>query len=92
MSNKVDTGPPWFQITNVCPCNPTSNNPSGRGLSSCPFGVQTNIKKLMTEAKMPTSPKVKVPTGSLYQDAQYIPPQLNPRQNTRIGQQWRNPY
>lgn len=33
-------GQPWYRISDVCPCSPSQSFPTGRGFTSCPFGVQ----------------------------------------------------
>lgn len=59
-------GEPWFRIPESCPCNPLLSNPTGRGFTACPFGVQFDIpssssEPLMTLAKEPTKKDDSVP-------------------------------
>jgi len=83
---------PWWREQEFCPCPSEYNNETGRGFVSCPYGVE-NEKEVMF-GKIPTVPnpeKIKKEmTGSLVQDKQWIPPQLQPRPLSRIGQQWRS--
>ncbi len=88
---KVNTDQPWYPISNICPCDPKFNDITGRGLSRCPFGITTN----QSEIKSAIQPVRQTPTGltgSLFQNNQYSPPQLDPRQNVRIENQWRNAF
>ena len=83
---------PWWRETEICPCDSQFNNETGRGFVSCPYGIEN--EKLAKFGRIPTVPnpqevKQKM-TGSLVQDKQWIPPQLNPRPLSRIGQQWRS--
>jgi hypothetical protein len=36
----TETNTPWFGMSDVCPCNPELQNPTGRGRVGCGFGVQ----------------------------------------------------
>ncbi len=85
----VVTGGPWFPSENVCPCDPKLSFPSGRGLTSCPFGVMEPEKRPVAQLynKIPTQQEI---TGIIYNDAQFIPPQMDPRPLTRIGESWRS--
>lgn len=47
--NFVITDKPWYPYQDVCPCDPKLSNPTGRGYTSCPYGVQTDIKSLNKE-------------------------------------------
>lgn len=92
---------PWFRQEDVCPCNTSLNNPTGRGHSLCPFGVdfqvpyankqplltlEENTKNGYTVEAVPTEPKKYV----LYPPFQYTAPQMEPRQWVRVGVEWRN--
>jgi hypothetical protein len=82
----VKTGEPWFNNTNICPCNPKLSNVTGRGFTPCPFGIsQPNFSELRA-VDAPSSQIV----GSLYSENQVVPPQLQPRELYRIGVEWRN--
>lgn len=85
----VVTEGPWYPINNVCPCDPKLSFPSGRGISSCPFGVMENEKRpsFQIPNKLPTQEQI---TGIIYNEGQYIPPQMDPRPLTRIGERWRS--
>lgn len=96
---------PWFPMRDVCPCNPKLSGPTGRGYSGCPFGVQfpdtingqaapnglvplsslQNIKGQWVPEKVQ-----ELPFGAAYPTGSYVPPQLQPRQNVRIGVTWRS--
>ena len=90
---KTETNTPWFRIEDKCPCNPNDSNVTGRGFTPCTFGIQfetpnqVNLAKTPYLAPQPVNEKL---VGSLYENNQYVPPQLEPRQLTRIGQQWRS--
>jgi hypothetical protein len=77
------TSKPWYTITNVCPCDPNMSNTTGRGFTSCPFGVSKPMedKLVGTDASL---------TGSLFGSNQVVPPQLQPRELHRIGVEWRS--
>jgi hypothetical protein len=45
-------GEPWFRISDSCPCNPNLSNPTGRGFTPCPFGVQFDAPKSYSEPIM----------------------------------------
>lgn len=90
---KVQTDGPWYPISNVCPCNPDLSDPTGRGTVPCPFGIQTDQKKVSYASMgLPMAPKGGAPKGSLYSMNQFSPPQKDPRPNTRIENQWRNAF
>ena len=81
---------PWFRTQEVCPCNPADSNVTGRGYTPCNFGLQMDQNQINMAARRNTG---SVPLkGALYQDKQFPAPQLDPRQLTRIGNQWRNPF
>lgn len=110
--NTTVTDKPWFPIMNVCPCDPSLSNPSGRGIVPCPYGFQSNIEKVpKNEVLMPLSMvegsndkngyKVlsdellvnnngRLLMGSMYQNDQYVPPQMDPRSLWQIGYNWRS--
>lgn len=81
----VVTEGPWFPSDNVCPCNPKLSFPTGRGLTPCPFGVMEPEKR--STAQHTTENQI---TGIIYNDAQFIPPQMDPRPLARIGESWRS--
>ena len=84
------TNEPWYPTTNICPCDPNLSNQTGRGFTTCPYGIETdnttnngvkqNIKGITLNNTL----------GNLYNDQQYIPPQYDPRPSSRIGIQWRS--
>ncbi len=82
----VKTNEPWFNNTNICPCDPKLSNTTGRGFTACPFGISTpNTNELIT-VDVPMSQVV----GSLYSQNQVVPPQMQPRELYKIGIEWRN--
>jgi len=89
----VTTGSPWYNIENLCPCDPNLSNTSGQGYSGCPFGINEapppslNVSNSQLASQIPQ----KQMTGAMYSMNQFVPIQLNPYPNTRIGQSWRNP-
>jgi hypothetical protein len=91
--NAVITQEPWFPYSNVCPCDPMLTNPSGRGFSGCPYGIK---KEDAPKENLPLSQLInQIPVksgmeGTLFSSNQFVPPQMNPRQLTRIGQEWRD--
>lgn len=97
---KYKTDTPWYPIENVCPCDPNDTNISGRGYTPCAFGVQyetpnnvnlfNQMKPTKTQSMVKESMVKENTIGSLFQDNQIVPPQLQPRMLTRIGQQWRS--
>jgi hypothetical protein len=80
----IKTSKPWYTITNVCPCDPKLSNTTGRGFTSCPFGVSKPI-----EGDLVGTSGVSL-TGSLFGSGQVVPPQLQPRELYRIGVEWRS--
>lgn len=94
---------PWYPITDVCPCDTQLNNPSGRGYTSCPMGVQfdrpqTQISPVMSLRNvggvyLGEPMTVSVP-GSMFPGpsttATVTPPQLDPRQLVRVGYSFRS--
>lgn len=86
---KFRVGEPWYRIEDQCPCDPNAINITGRGYTPCAYGTQFEdlpMNRAVNYTGIPSEPLV----GSLYNTKQIVPPQLYPRQNTRIGQQWRN--
>lgn len=97
----TDSSDKWFPMFDVCPCNPELSNPTGRGITACPFGISNNIP---VDEKIPVSKLVNknglyvpesmtkqdLPFGSLFTPTNYIPPQLQPRPSSRIGLFWRS--
>jgi len=90
----VKTGEPWYTVSNVCPCDPNLSNKTGRGFTACPLGLS-----LEKGTNAPIAPLSQLPgqqpapgqmTGALFNQHQAVPPQMWPRQLSRIGQQWRN--
>ena len=95
--NKVNTDLPWFNMSNVCPCDPKYSNITGRGYTPCTFGIQTDEKEIhysIEHNRLPplhTITNNQYGTGMLYENNQYVPPQLTPpRPLARIGQQFRS--
>lgn len=100
----VTMSQPWYQYTTTCPCNPELSNTSGRGFTSCPFGVQFEKSPVnSTNSQMPLmqisgsgqiTPVKSLPVGSMIPDFKNIPiatpPQFQPRALSRIGEQWRS--
>jgi hypothetical protein len=86
---KTKTTTPWYPVENICPCDPNDTNISGRGFTPCAFGVQYETPNIVKSNRNKQSESAKQP-GVLVQDNQNVPPQLQPRMLTRIGQQWRS--
>ncbi len=91
----IKTGSPWYPGNgdNICPCDPNLSNSSGRGFTACPLGINLeepdynyNSQKL-AGINLPDESQV---TGSMYNNGQLVPPQLQPRQLIRIGEEWRS--
>lgn len=85
----VKTGAPWFNEDNICPCDPNLSNTSGRGYTACPYGISTDTPQwnLSVGSQIPKQNQV---TGNMYNKNQFVPPQLQPRQLVRIGEEWRS--
>ncbi len=88
----VVTGAPWFNNENVCPCDPKLSNSSGRGFTACPMGVQEktpmwNVSNSQLYSEIPEKNQIQ---GSMFNQNQFVPPQLQPRQLVRIGEEWRS--
>lgn len=89
------TDTPWYTYTNVCPCDPKLSNQTGRGFTACPMGVDETQQKpisgsLLNSQKLQETPLTSQVVGSMFGSNQYVPPQLDPRQLTRIGSAWRS--
>lgn len=87
-TNTKNTGPPWFPTENTCPCNINENNITGRGYTSCNFGIsekQTMPSYFAIKSNKTGDEK----SGSLFNQKQNVPPQLDPYPAIRIGQEWR---
>lgn len=90
----VTTGSPWFNSIgeNVCPCDPKLSNKTGRGFTACPLGInyETPMWNLPVFQMASQIPRGQV-MGSMYaNENQFVPPQLQPRQLVRIGEEWRS--
>jgi hypothetical protein len=87
----VNTGEPWYNQSNICPCDPNLSNSSGRGFTSCPMGIQEKSKPENLPMSQLTAqmPKPGQAVGSLYSN-KTVPPQMWPRQLVRVGQSWRS--
>lgn len=85
----IETKGPWFPTENICPCDPKLSFPTGRGISGCPFGVMEYEKRPSAQLfnKVPKESEI---TGIIFNNAQFIPPQMDPRPLTRIGERWRS--
>jgi len=89
----IKTDEPWYSYSNVCPCDPKLSNNSGRGFTACPLGINQeapmwNLPMYQMASKIPDPTQV---VGNLYGSGnQFVPPQLQPRQLIRIGQEWRS--
>lgn len=88
----VTTGEPWYPISNVCPCNPNLSGTTGRGFTACPFGltIEKPGKPYPLGQLIGQIPKNSQIVGSLYNQDQYVPTQLDPRPLSKIGYQWRS--
>jgi len=90
----ITTGPPWYygEGINVCPCDPNLSNSTGRGFTACPLGInqeapQWNLPMFQSVSQIPETNI----TGSMFGSGnQFVPPQLQPRQLVRIGEEWRS--
>lgn len=94
----VITDKPWYSYSNVCPCDPKLSNQSGRGFTACPLGIMENNDStesswLSQQFNSQKKNQVPIPSrivGNMYNDSQFVPPQLQPRQLVRVGQVWRD--
>ncbi len=87
------TGKPWFPYENICQCDPKDSNPTGRGFTSCTFGVNEQ-KDFYPFGQFKSPSNISSPQGALFPNSSGVletsPPQLQPRQMTRIGNAWRS--
>lgn len=90
----VKTDQPWYSYENICPCDPNLSNNTGRGFTACPLGINQeapmwNLPMYQTASQLPGSNQT---VGNLFASGgnQFVPPQLQPRQIIRIGQEWRS--
>jgi hypothetical protein len=60
-------GEPWFPMTDVCPCNQSLSNPSGRGYTACPFGVDYYSEPTAAQLQMAQQ----APKGPLLNSLQF---------------------
>ena len=104
----TETNTPWFGMSDVCPCDPDLQNPTGRGRVACGFGVQFDQNAINRAASQrePLQTVVSsnqgsyhtmavpatLPKGSMYPGKQNPPPQADPRPLVRIGQEWRSAW
>ncbi len=86
-----DTGTP------TCPCDPNLDNPTGRGISACPYGITSQNSaslNLPSSQLMFQQPNKNQVIGTLFSEKESIvfssPPQFQPRQLVRIGNEWRS--
>lgn len=96
----IDMNQPWFRVNDICPCDPSQSNPTGRGFTGCPYGVSfeaedTKVKPLVRlelndDYKYVPTPVTNLPYGSLYAPMSYVPPNLQPRALMRVGNTWRS--
>ena len=65
----VFTDEPWYPIKNTCPCDPNLSNPTGRGFTPCPFGVNFQEKQInqSINSKKPLMKVVSTINGPNYQ-------------------------
>lgn len=89
----ITTSGPWYSYSNVCPCDPKLSNATGRGFTACPYGISDkspnwNLPAFQVLSQYPEN-KDQI-TGSMFGSGQYVPPQLQPRQLVRIGEEWRS--
>ena len=85
----IETKKPWFNMENVCPCNPKLSGESGRGFMSCPYGIKIDDPNIILNNFSKNDFLVGSLNASNYQ---LSPPQLDPRQITKIGYEWRSGY
>lgn len=89
----VFTTQPWYPNSNICPCDPNQSNNSGRGYTACPLGISQkspnwDLPASQIIAQLPSTERT---VGNMYGSGnQFVPPQLQPRQLVRIGQEWRS--
>lgn len=89
----------WYPMTDVCPCDPSLSNQTGRGFTPCPMGVTFDKPDTKTvplsslsynNGSWTPSDVTTLLPGANYPVGNYIPPQLEPRMLVRIGQTWRS--
>jgi hypothetical protein len=88
----VQTDSPWYSYSNLCPCDPNLSNKTGRGFTACPLGInqeapQWNLPSFQSMSQVPNNNQI---VGSMFGLNQFVPPQLQPRQLVRIGEEWRS--
>jgi hypothetical protein len=89
----LKTEQPWYSYSNVCPCDPNLSNKTGRGFTACPLGINQeapmwSLPMYQTASQVPNSSQT---IGSMFGSGnQFVPPQLQPRQLIRIGEEWRS--
>ncbi len=88
----VKTDQPWYSYSNICACDPNLSNKTGRGFTACPLGINQeapswNLPSFQIMSQLPNQNQT---VGNLYGKNQYVPPQLQPRQLIRIGEEWRS--
>jgi hypothetical protein len=73
----TETDTPWFGMSDVCPCNPELQNPTGRGRISCGFGVQFDQNEInrASNQKVPLQTVIGSIKGSSYHNLA-VPVQL----------------
>lgn len=93
----INTDQPWYSYSNVCPCDPNLSNKSGRGFTACNYGIndkapQWNLPSFQLASQIPDQKQVvgNLFGGNLNNGLQFVPPQLQPRQLIRIGEEWRS--
>lgn len=88
------TGKPWYPITNICPCDPTLSNITGRGFTSCPMGISDTRPRpplySLSQVKNQLPKSKQEVTGNVFNQNQFVPPQLDPRPLTLVGYEWRS--
>ena len=89
----VITEEPWYSYENICPCDPKLSNASGRGFTACPYGLDEstvpswNLPSSQLPSQLPSKTAI---VGNMFPQNQYVPPQMDPRPLSRIGQAWRS--
>lgn len=85
---------PWYRISDTSFCDPNLSNPTGRAFTSCPFGVQLDLKEIkqhanknkpvqriiLQDSQYISVPLKELPTGSLYPSQQGSAQQVTPPQ------------
>jgi hypothetical protein len=90
----IKTGGPWYygDGENICPCDPNLSNKTGRGFTACNIGInqeapQWNLPTFQLVSQFPDKNQI---VGSMFSQNRFVPPQLQPRQLVRIGEEWRS--